>query len=229
MSKGIFITATGTDVGKTYITALMLKKLRDNGLNAGYYKGALSGAQELDGVWIAGDAQYVCEISGLTYSPREMVSYIYKAALSPHLAARLEKNPVCLDVIMKDFQRLKSKYDYLCVEGSGGIICPLRIDDEQIILLEDMVKALGLSTIIVASSELGTINSTLLTVNYLRAQSIKISGIIINNYDKNNFMHNDNKKQIELLSKIPVIACVANGATEIDISAEMLQGICEEI
>ena len=59
MSKGLFITATGTDVGKTYATALLVKKLVQAGLKAGYYKAALSGAEYRDGVLVPGDADYV--------------------------------------------------------------------------------------------------------------------------------------------------------------------------
>lgn len=66
MSKGIFITAIGTDVGKTYVTGLIVKKLRDAKLNAGYYKAALSGAEEQpDGTWLPGDAAFVGKIAGI--------------------------------------------------------------------------------------------------------------------------------------------------------------------
>ena len=92
--KGIFITATGTDVGKTYVTALILKKLREASVNAGYYKAALSGAYRNADKLVPGDAAYVTSISGLPVSPEQLVSYIYEPAVSPHLAAQLEKRPV---------------------------------------------------------------------------------------------------------------------------------------
>ena len=72
--KGIFITATGTDVGKTYVTALILKKLREVSVNAGYYKAALSGAYRNAGELIPGDAAYVASISGLPVPPEQLVS-----------------------------------------------------------------------------------------------------------------------------------------------------------
>ncbi len=80
--KGIFITATGTDVGKTYVTALILKKLREASVNAGYYKAALSGAYCNAGKLIR-DAAYVTSISGLPVPPEQLVSYIYEPAVSP--------------------------------------------------------------------------------------------------------------------------------------------------
>ncbi|MGN0684289.1 MAG: ATP-dependent dethiobiotin synthetase BioD, partial [Oscillospiraceae bacterium] len=61
MSKGLFITATGTDIGKTYVTALIVKKLRDAGLNAGYYKAAISGAESVS----ESDAGYVNRIANI--------------------------------------------------------------------------------------------------------------------------------------------------------------------
>ena len=92
MSKGIFITGTGTDVGKTYTTALLLKKMRET-VNAGYYKAALSGAEIIDGKRMAGDAYRVCKTAGIDGNPNDYVSYIYDEAVSPHLAARNEGNP----------------------------------------------------------------------------------------------------------------------------------------
>ena len=112
MSKGIFITATGTDIGKTFVTALIVKKLRDAGLNAGYYKAALSGAEEQpDGSWLPGDAAYVAKVSGMQEKGEELVSYIYKTAVSPHLAAMREGNPVELDKVKADFAKAQAKYD----------------------------------------------------------------------------------------------------------------------
>ena len=229
MSKGIFITATGTDVGKTYVTSLIVKKLREHNICAGYYKAALSGAKEIEGKLIPEDATNVCHISGLIYNEKNMVSYVYKTPVSPHLAAKLEGNPVSMDKIRHDFSIIKKNYDYLCIEGSGGIICPLRIDDTHTILLEDVIKELHLSVVIVALAELGTINSTLLTISYLRLRNINIAGIILNNYDETNFLHVDNKKQIENLSGISVIACVKPKETDINIGIKELKNLFKEI
>ena len=65
MSRAVFITATGTDVGKTYVTALIVKRLRKAGINAGYYKAALSGAEERGGKLVPGDADFVARASGI--------------------------------------------------------------------------------------------------------------------------------------------------------------------
>ena len=149
MSRALFITATGTDVGKTYVTALIVKLLRDAGIDAGYYKAALSGAEERCGKLVPGDADFVARASGMTEPPKNLVSYVYKNPLSPHLAAQIEGNSPELDAIKRDFASALKKYDYLCVEGCGGIVCPICWGERKI-MLEDIIKACGLAVVIVA-------------------------------------------------------------------------------
>lgn len=85
MSKGLFITGTDTDIGKTYVTALLVKTMRQNGYDTGYYKAAISGAPTV----AASDAGFVNEFAGI-HEPEDMLlSYLYQHAVSPHLAARL--------------------------------------------------------------------------------------------------------------------------------------------
>ena len=124
MAKGIFVTGTGTDVGKTYVTALIVKKLADAGIHAGYYKAALSGAESIE----ESDAGYVKKIAGITQEDSSLLSYLYQNAVSPHLAARIEGNPVDPETVKADFDRVKKEFDYVTVEGSGGIVCPIRWD-----------------------------------------------------------------------------------------------------
>lgn len=224
MSKGIFITATGTDVGKTYVTGLIVKCLREAGLNAGYYKAALSGAEIRNGKMIPGDAEFVAKTAGIPAKPADLVSYIYEEAVSPHLAALREGNPVELAKIKEDYKSSLKKYDYVTMEGSGGIICPIRWDEKHL-LLEDIIKELALGTLVISTAALGSINACVLTTYYLQQHDIPVRGIILNNYDKNDFMQQDNKKMIEELSGVPVIACVAPNSTELDIDPEFLASL----
>lgn len=215
LTKGIFITATGTDVGKTYISALIVKTMRENGLNCGYYKPALSGAEELDGKIIPGDCAYVFKRAGMTANASDYVSYIFKPAVSPHLAAQIEKKPIRLDKILNDFTKIKNQFDYVITEGAGGIVCPFNMDEN--LILPDVIKALGLDIIVVASAELGSINSTVLTVEYAKQQGINVKGIILNKYDENNFMQRDNKIQIEKLTGLKTLATVKENDDTIDL------------
>lgn len=228
MSKGIFITATGTDVGKTYITALITKALCDKGINAGYYKAVLSGAEIINEKIISGDAEYVFDCAKIEKEPNDYVSYSLKTPVSPHLAAELENVTIELTTIYNHFKRIKSEFEYITVEGSGGIICPIRLDGE-VIMLTDIIKKLGLDVLIVASAELGTINHTGLTVEYVKQQGICIRGIILNNYDDKSFLHRDNKQIIERLTGIEVIALVEKGARRLNMQNDKLCSLYKEI
>ena len=82
MSRKLFVTGTGTDVGKTYVTGLILKKLRESGESAGYYKAAMSGNERRpDGSLIPGDALQVKTVSGISQPLEEMCPYIYETAV----------------------------------------------------------------------------------------------------------------------------------------------------
>ena len=215
-TKSIFITATGTDVGKTYISALLVKKMKELGLNCGYYKPVLSGAiKSTDGL-LPGDCNFVIETAKLDVAPLDCVSYCFEEAISPHLASVRQGVRIKKDVIKKDYTEISNKYDYLIVEGAGGITCPLNLENEKL-LLSDVINYLNIDIVIVADAGLGTINSVILTVEYAKAHNINIKGIIFNNFDKNNFMHIDNKKQVEILTAIPVVACVKKGENDLSI------------
>lgn len=223
-SKGIFITATGTDIGKTFVTGLIVKKLCEAGYRAGYYKAVLSGAQRTENGLHIGDAYHVKTTAKLNMACADMVSYVYETAASPHLAAKLEGNPPVLEKIVLDYQKLCAVYDYITVEGSGGIICPIRYDNEQQLFLEDIIKRLELDVIIVADSGLGTINATVLTARYLESKNIQAKGIIFNHY-QGCVLENDNIEMVKHLTGLPVIALVRNGDTDLEIDVGMLEAL----
>ena len=213
MSRGIFITGTGTDIGKTYVTALLLKKLRQH-MDAVYFKAALSGAEEIGGRLTAGDAEYVCKTAGIPGEPNDYVSYIYRNAVSPHLAAKMEGNPVELIKVKAHFDCLCKKHDYVVAEGSGGIVCPIRFDAHKV-MLTDIIKTLDLDVIIVSTAALGSINSAVLTYEYARSKGINVRGFLLNRYDETDCMHIDNKYMIEQLTGIPVLGYVPHNGTDI--------------
>lgn len=218
MSKGYFVTATGTDVGKTFITALLVKKWRDCGIDAGYYKAALSGAELRDGKWVAGDADYVKRIANLPDTQEQLVSYVYKEAVSPHLAARKEGNPVELAKVKDDFDAARNRHEFIFAEGSGGIICPIRYDDQKIFLI-DVMKTLNLPLLIVTTAALGSINACVLTVEYARSRGLDVRGLIVNRYgcSGNLEMEDDNIRMMQDLTGLEVIAKVKDGDTDLGV------------
>lgn len=221
-THGLFITGTGTDVGKTYASALILKSLREAGFDAGYYKAAVSGVVYDAEGRIHSDATFVASQAHLPESHDDLVSFTYQTAVSPHLAARLEGNPVSLDVIRHDYQCACARHDYLLVEGSGGIVCPLHWEEDNHLMLEDVIVALNLGVLIVADAGLGTLNALMTTATYLRERNIETRGIILNNFVTGDVMHEDNCSMSTELTGLPVIARIAPGATRLDIEASHL-------
>lgn len=227
MSKKLFITGAGTDVGKTYVSGLILKKLKESGVSAAYYKAAMSGNERsADGSLIPGDALHVKRVSGISQPLEEMCPYVYETAVSPHLASQMEGNPIQMEVVLEGFRKACQGYEYVTMEGSGGILCPICFDEKEI-WLSDVVKACDLGCLIVADAGLGTINAVGLTAFYLKAHDIPLKGIIFNHFQPGDPMQEDNLKMCEHLTGAKVVACVRDGDTELELSAELLQSLYE--
>ena len=226
MGKALFVTGTGTDIGKTYVTGLIVKCLRDAGFAAGYYKAALSGAEvAADGTLLPGDALHVARVAELDAAD-VTVSYVYRDAVSPHLAAQIEHRPMDFAKAAQDYRRAKERTDYLTVEGSGGIICPLRWDGDEHVVLDDLAVRLGLAALVVADAGLGTINAAVLTAEHLRARGIPLRGFIFNNW-QGGLMQEDNVRMVEEITGARVLACVPHGAAELPMRADALAALYE--
>lgn len=217
MGKGLFITGTGTDIGKTYVTALLVKTLRDAGYDTGYYKAAISGADSV----AESDAGFVNRYAEIGEPEELLLSYLYKTAVSPHLAARLEGHPVEKEVILKAWQKVTATYPYVTMEGSGGILCPIRHDEKAVYYLEDIIHWLHLPSLIVADAGLGTINAAVLTAFYMKAHDLPVKGFLLNNW-KGGVMEEDNVQMIEEMTSLPVLAKVKQGDKVLDADPALL-------
>lgn len=209
MSRGVFITATATETGKTYVSAGLLKQLLEEGISAGYYKAAASDAILCEDAWMAEDLYTVLKVSKA--KPADCcISYTYHSGVSPHLASLWEQRPIEKQVIAEDLQRMKATHDFLIVEGSGGIVCPLRMGKNRF-MLSDVIRMSGFVAVIIADAGLGTINTCVLTARYAELLNIPVAGFLLNRFDTSNPMHQDNKNAIEQLSGYPILGCIAEG------------------
>ena len=170
-----FITGTDTHIGKTVVSAWLCTQLK-----ASYWKPIQTGSMEgTDTSWI--------QSLGISTYPE---SYCYQAPLSPHLAAAQEGDTIALSSI-----KLPTDQP-LVVEGAGGVLVPL---NERCLMI-DLIQALHLPTIVVASTRLGTINHTLLTIEALKHRSIPIKGIILNGLPNADII-----EAIEYFSQTPIL------------------------
>jgi dethiobiotin synthetase len=202
MAKGIFITGTDTGVGKTVVAAGIVGALRSNSYNACYFKPVLSGAGCQDGRLSPGDTLFVKQFAGLAEDNQNITPYIFQTPVSPHLASEIENRPVDTGIIKAKYEGLKAKYDYIVAEGCGGLAVPLRRDGY---MLSDLISDLGMSCLLVARATLGTVNHTLLSVNYAQSRGLRIKGIIVSGYG-GGICEADNLKIIQHLSGLPVLA-----------------------
>lgn len=170
--SGFFITATDTEVGKTIVTGGLAGILRQRGWDAGVYKPIQSGhlASNPDG-----DAARLKHLSGVIDAVTEICPYSLEEPIAPLLALRRAGNHVHLHELVCHYEELKQKHDLLLVEGAGGLAVPF-VEDGLVI---DLASQLGLPLIIVARPNLGTVNHTLLTIEYARSRGLQIAGVII--------------------------------------------------
>lgn len=203
--SGLFITATDTDVGKTVITGAIAAALRDRKIHVGVMKPLASGGvADQFGNLVAEDATFIMKAAGIAESERSLVNPLCLApALTPAVAATVSNIEVNMPAIIKIYQDLAKKYQPLLVEGVGGITAPLWQD----YLLVDLMVELSLPVIVVTRPNLGTINHTVLTVEYARQRGLKVAGIIINGWNENEvgILEKSNEVYITRLTQVPIL------------------------
>ena len=176
--KNYFVTAIGTDSGKTLVSAILTEAL-----SADYWKPVQAGAPT--------DTDAVKELVSNSISTFHPEAFRLQMPASPHAAARAEGLQVTVEEI-----GMVSTNNSLVIEGAGGVMVPL--NDEEFVI--DIAKKPGVEVILVANLYLGSINHTLLTVDYLKRNGHKVKGIIFNG-DENE----ESERIIELHSGYPVL------------------------
>lgn len=174
---GLFITGTDTGVGKTIVTAGLAALLRDRGFDAGVMKpletGCLSGATGSDSV-------YLKKISRSTDDLDLINTYAFQAPLAPGVAAQLEGVEISFDLIQERYRRLELLHPFVLVEGAGGLLVSVGRKRTMV----DLIEHLELPVLLVARLGLGTVNHTLLSLEYLEKRQIPVAGIVLNTLEK---------------------------------------------
>jgi dethiobiotin synthetase len=175
-AKGIFIIGTDTEVGKTLIAAGLVVALQDRGIDVGVMKPLESGALCFESAPIPQDAFYLREIAGVQDDLDLVNPYCFQAPLAPGVAAEQEGVEVDLQRIKGAYDEIKGRHQFMVVEGAGGLLVPIAKDT----LLPKLIKLLNLPLLVVARSNLGTINHTLLTLSYCQQEGLEVIGTVIN-------------------------------------------------
>ena len=167
MLRGIFVTGTDTGVGKTVVSAALLHRYRDAG-PVRYWKPIQTGIEEDD------DTATVCHLASAAAEEVHSEGIRLPRPLSPHLAARLAGQVIDRSQLEALVEALPTESAWI-VEGAGGVLVPINGSW----LMTDLMKTLGLPVVIAARSGLGTINHTLLTIEALRARSLRVAGVVM--------------------------------------------------
>ncbi|HET6419082.1 MAG TPA: dethiobiotin synthase [Geobacteraceae bacterium] len=178
---GVFITGTDTGVGKTVVTAVLAKLLRDRGFKAGVMKPVTSGCAVAGGKLISEDAELLKWASATRSPDADIAPYLLREPLAPSVSAAIDGVNIQFDAILHSFLRLTAANDFVLVEGAGGLMVPLTENR----LVSDLIRVLDLPLIIVARPNLGTVNHTLMTCFCAKRMDIEVKGIIIGNYPEN--------------------------------------------
>lgn len=202
MAKTIFITGVDTDIGKTFTSLGICLSLKSEGYNVGYFKPFQSGAFEKEGRLIAPDLyeflKYDTEI-------KTKYSYLFKGKVSPHLASILDNTEVDLNKVKKDLDDFSKQFDYVVIEGAGGLYCPAVKGK----LFSDIIKFLNQEIIIVTTPTLGRLNHTLMTIECAKLNNIKIKGLIINKMPTNPSLSEENFiKELKLFTDVKILAII---------------------
>lgn len=199
---GVFITGTDTEVGKTVISAGLALALKARGLKVGVMKPIATGCMGEDGQLISHDAVFIWEAAENEYPALTSPSR-FKHPLSPNVAAAIEKKEIDLKNIMDAYNELHKHYDFVIVEGIGGLLVPIKED----YFVANMVREFQLPMLVVARPGLGTINHTLLTIDAATVRGFDTCGVIFNRIAKVNYSMAEitNPKVIHDLSGVPIL------------------------
>lgn len=205
MRRGVFVTGTGTDVGKTIVAAAILRAWRDAGVDAAPMKPVQTGCTvAVDRVHVP-DLDFSLGVAGMDVSDDErklMAPFTYEPACSPHLAGRMAAHYPDIYEICVCADELMTRHDALVVEGAGGIMVP--IDEER--LTRELMQEMGLPVVLAAAPGLGTINHILLSIESLRSVGLTVAGVVFcaaEPYEED-YITRDNVPAVKRFGQVPI-------------------------
>lgn len=198
----LFITGTDTAVGKTFVTALLVRALQRAGVDAVGFKPICCGGRE--------DAELLCAASGGALSLNDVNPVWLRAPLAPYAASLVEGRAVDLDLVRDTFARLSAAHASVIVEGVGGWRVPITRD----YAVSDLAAELGLPVAVVVANRLGALSHARLTVEAIAAHGLECAGIILNHTlpptDAPDLAVATNRGVLEELLEVPILYDIAH-------------------
>ena len=171
----LFVTGTGTDIGKTYVSCALIRALKARGAAVDAFKPVVSGFDPRDAT--GSDPARLAAALGDPGGVFRIAPRRYRAPLSPNIAARLEGQTLSLDDMVIDAmaRTAETRDGLLLIEGAGGVMSPLTDTATNL----DMIAALGAPVLLVAGSYLGTISHVLTALVALRAARARVATVVM--------------------------------------------------
>jgi dethiobiotin synthetase len=202
MMRHFWITGTDTDVGKTLVTTYFMRYFQAKGEKVTPHKPVQTGMITKGSRQYYGDTAFYQTYSAEPLTAEHLNSYSFKEPASPHYSARLEGAVMKEEVILNHINQLKSLYDYVICEGAGGLYVP--INEQRNVHFLDLIKQSELPVVLVARTNLGTINHTMLSLKALKMNGIPIAGIVFNGFEGTD-LERDNIETVRGITDYPTL------------------------
>lgn len=176
MKKDIFITGTDTGVGKTVVSALLIRALLINGYTACPMKPVETGCRRDADVLLPSDGEFLKEIAETDEPIKNITPYCFETPVAPVVASNMEGVEIDINKIIEKYEQLSSKYDIVVVEGAGGLMVPIKEDYYML----DLALELRPRVVVVALNKLGVLNHTLLTLEVLDKYGLEVTAVLLN-------------------------------------------------
>ena len=197
--RGVFVTGTGTGVGKTVVAGCIAAALSRSGRRVAAFKPVVTGVDEPPDADWPPDHELLASATG--GQADAVAPHRFGPPVSPHLAAELAGEQLSLVGLAEAARAAAQDADVLVAEGVGGLLVPLTAEHS----VRDLAVELGLPLVVAASAGLGTINHTLLTLEAARAVGLEVRGVVLTPWpDEPGTMEESNRATIERLGGVAV-------------------------
>jgi len=199
--RGLFVTGTDTEVGKSVVAAVLVATLAARGVRVGAFKPVVTGLDEEPEPGKPADHELLARCAGM--APADVAPLRFGPAVSPHLAGELAGVAIEPGALAEAARRTGAERGTLIAEGVGGLLVPLTSDGY---LVRDLAVELGLPLVVVARPGLGTINHTLLTLESARGAGLDVRAVVLSPWPQDPTpMEASNRATIEALGGVEVV------------------------